>query len=474
MEQMESLGAILRRLQQQNTFSDTGYLAGVETAGSDPETPPCPLCGGRGWVRHDVPVGHADFGKALPCECQQQASEEQRLERLRRFSNMGMLAHITFAATDPDGRVETAEGHARFQAAVKAAQAYAEDPNGWFILLGASGTGKTHLAATIANRCMEHGVPAFFTLVPDLLDHLRAAYGPDHETSYDDLFEQVKGIPLLVLDDLGVQSSTPWAEEKLFQVLNHRYVNSLPTVITSNIPLEQMDTRLQSRLTDPKASRVMDLGLGGRESRARIGAVEPQMLNQMAFETFDPSGKAAAKGERETLAAAFTATSSFAQEPQGWLVLLGDSGCGKTHLAVAVAAKQLQAGQPVFFAFVPDLLDHLRYTFTPESRVTYDELFEQVKQAPLLILDDLGGQSSTAWANEKLYQIIVHRHNARLPTIITSRGISDNPKDPVASRLNDPRLVTVVPITAPDYRQQSRRRAADGRGGRPGPSPRDQ
>ena len=164
-----------------------------------------------------------------------------------------------------------------------------------------------------------------------------------------------------------------------------------------------------------------------------------------------------------------TAARSFAEEPQGWLVLAGDPGCGKTHLAVAVAERRLKAGRPVFFTFVPDLLDHLRYTFNPESRVTYDERFEQVKQAPLLILDDLGAESSTAWANEKLYQIMVHRHNARLPTIITTRRVPDDPKDPVASRLHDSRLVTVVPITAPDYRQQSRRSPAADRGRGAGP-----
>ena len=87
-----------------------------------------------------------------------------------------------------------------------------------------------------------------------------------------------------------------------------------------------------------------------------------------------------------------------------------------------------------------------------------------MKQTPLLVLDDLGAETSTAWANEKLYQIIVHRHNARLPTIVTTRAAPVGLKDPIASRLNDPRLVVVMPITASDYRQQG---GAPGRGDRP-------
>ena len=388
---------------------------------------------------------------------------------MRRSSNMGMLANMSFATTSPDGRGVTAEAKERFRLAFQAASVYAHDPRGWLVLTGASGAGKTHLAAAVANHCLGRSMPTFFALVPDLLDHLRAAFSPESEISYDALFEQVKDIPLLVLDDLGARSTTPWAQEKLFQVINHRYVNNLATVITTNLPLDQMDARWESRLADPFHAQVLDLGMTGKAAGSRIGMVDPEMLARMTFESFVPGGKATDRSGRETLAHALTAARSFAEEPQGWLVLAGDPGCGKTHLAVAVAERRLKAGRPVFFTFVPDLLDHLRYTFNPESRVTYDERFEQVKQAPLLILDDLGAESSTAWANEKLYQIMVHRHNARLPTIITTRRVPDDPKDPVASRLHDSRLVTVVPITAPDYRQQSRRSPAADRGRGAGP-----
>ena len=58
---------------------------------------------------------------------------------------------------------------------------------------------------------------ALFTFVPDLLDHLRATYSPNSPVQYDQLFEQVKSTPLLILDDLGAETSTPWAKEKLYQ-----------------------------------------------------------------------------------------------------------------------------------------------------------------------------------------------------------------------------------------------------------------
>ena len=87
----------------------------------------------------------------------------------------------------------------------------------------------------------------------------------------------------------------------------------------------------------------------------------------------------------------------------------------------------------------------------------YDETFEQVKTAPFLALDDLGAENSTPWAEEKLYQIIVHRHNARLPTVITANYLSlktlEEAKPRIRSRLGDP-LVEWAPILVPDYRDQ--------------------
>jgi len=101
---------------------------------------------------------------------------------------------------------------------------------------------------------------------------------------------------------------------------------------------------------------------------------------------------------------------------------------------------------------VPDFLDHLRSTFAPDSKVTYDELFERVKNTPLLILDDYGEHSTTPWAQEKLYQLINHRYNARLPMVVTMSCSLDEIETRVGSRLADPRISLVYLIMAPDYR----------------------
>jgi DNA replication protein DnaC len=193
----------------------------------------------------------------------------------------------------------------------------------------------------------------------------------------------------------------------------------------------------------------------------------------MTLENFDTDGgRNTTREGKESLVSAKQAAETFATDPDGWLFFSGPPGSGKTHLAVGIAGESLRRGQPVFYAFIPSLLDHLRATFSPDSPIGYDELFEQIKTVPLLILDDLGAESSTAWADEKLYQIVVHRHELRLPTVITSTSSLDELEDTkprIASRLTDSRVVDWRPIAATNYRDQSRNRETRPATNRPAP-----
>jgi DNA replication protein DnaC len=453
---MENLGDILKRLDATRPSPD-GSSDGRRMEAPSQPADVCRICGGRGWYTPDVPAGHPSFGRIVTCDCQKERLIEERSTRLLRYSNLGHLTRFTFDTLDARGRADDPESQRLFGNACETAVEYADNPAGWLIFTGPNGSGKTHLAAAIANRAIQQGHVVFFVHVPDLLDHLRATYAPASDISYSEMFDQVVNTPLLILDGLGSQSTTPWAQEKLHQIINHRFNAQLPTIVTTALDLEELDPYIRTRLQSPGLGRILEVRSRQPAQVHRLGRIEPEMLRRMTFETFDMRGNNTSDAHRRSLEAACQFAKNYAADPDGWLTIFGETGVGKTHLAVAIASERMRQGQPVFFAFVPELLDYLRYTFTPESRVTYDRIFDEIKNTALLILDDLGQENSSPWAYEKLYQIIVHRHNTRLPTVITSMVDFSEERGPISSRVQDPSVSQLIRIDAPDYRIKERR-----------------
>jgi DNA replication protein DnaC len=417
----------------------------------DAESAACPNCGGAGFVHPRLAGGKPDYSSAVPCRCTEQLESSRRRGRLEQYSNLGALASLTFDQLSPLGRSGNPLSQQQFQRACEAAQEFAASPRGWLFISGPSACGKTHLAAAIANQQLKNNAPVLFITVPDLLDHLRAAFAPESELSYDRLFERVRNAPVLIMDDLGIQSGSSWAQEKLDQLLNHRYHNRLPTVITSEMTPDDMQERWNNRFLDESLCQVFIIDDRGKNLDLAWQA-GLELEKSMTFQNFDARRVNLPPEIQDNLARAYRLAMDFARTPEGWLVLQGTTGCGKTHLAAAVVNHRYQSGCPALFVVVPEFLDHLRSTFSPESKTSYDQLFERVKTTPLLVLDDFGEQSTTSWAQEKLYQVINYRYNAQLPTVITTSRALEEMEPRISSRLADRKMSTAFNIMAPDYR----------------------
>jgi len=410
-------------------------------------------------VRYDVPVGDPRFGRLEACSCRAADIAAGARERLFELSRLDQLSHLTFENFEERGnknaKFMTPQDVHGLQAAKEAAENFAHSPQGWLLLEGGYGCGKTHLAAAIANFAVSMGTPTLFITVPDLLDSLRFAFS-DPETTFEARFEEVRSADLLVLDDFGTQNATGWAQEKLFQIMNYRYINDLPTVITTNLMLDEIESRIRSRLQDEEfvahvRISAPDYRRPTETSNPGISMLSLPEIKGMTFKNFetreDEVGKEAvttviterqdrfgnkvkdkeiqrvtvSQADLKTLRTAVNAAVTFAEEPEGWMVLLGGSFCGKTHLAAAIGNYRIGLGGQAILVEVADLLDYLRQTFGPKSDVSFDRRFNEIKSTPMLILDNLKESgTSSVWAEDKLYQILNHRYYAHLPTVITS------------------------------------------------------
>jgi DNA replication protein DnaC len=470
----------------------------IESVAEPLGRPDCPICGGIGFLRLDVPLGHQKFGRLEPCECRSGEVAQNARQRLYELSNLDRLSHLTFenfrASGNPKAEFITPQEVSSLQEAMLAAEEFTNRIQGWLLLEGAYGCGKTHLAAAIANAAVQRGVPTLFITVPDLLDSLRFAFS-DPETTFEARFEEIRNADLLVMDDFGTQNATAWAQEKLFQIINYRYINKLPTVITTNLIFDEIESRIRSRLQDSdyvQHIRILapDFRRPKETSNPGISMLSMPDIQKMTFGNFETRDDEVGKEvvttvtkekqdkygrlykdkeiirEKVTpehvkrLNKALDAAVHFAENPKGWLVILGQSFSGKTHLAAAIGNYRLLSGGQVILTQVSSLLDYMKATFSPSSDVSFDRRSYEIRTTPLLVLDDLKESgSSSVWAEDKLHQLLNYRYYNDLPTVITSVMDPDSFAKSYPSlwnRILDTSKSEVCVIDMPPYRRMNK------------------
>jgi chromosomal replication initiation ATPase DnaA len=141
----------------------------------------------------------------------------------------------------------------------------------FLVLAGPTGVGKTHLAVAIAWEWFEDGFSVVFSRVDDLLDELRRGYD---NGGYHKKLELVRRCSLLVLDDLGAEHAREWAGEKIDRIVDWRYVNRMPLVVTTNAKSEDLAPRVASRLKDTHCSVVVQIDTEDYRRKGQIDGRE--------------------------------------------------------------------------------------------------------------------------------------------------------------------------------------------------------
>lgn len=209
----------------------------------EPETPSdgmpaCEPCGSQRYVRHHLPVDHADFGRAVPCpSCLAPHLVQQRLDRLfgelpPAFRDLTLDSCELFLRRRPDVTPRDVVRRLRQW----------QQTDSWLWLQGPVGLAKTSLAVALMRAEIEAGRTGVYRTVPRLLARLKQSF--DGGDSLEALLGELMEVDVLLLDDLGKEKNTDWSREVLFSLVNERYLRRKRTLVTSNLAWWEVADRM--------------------------------------------------------------------------------------------------------------------------------------------------------------------------------------------------------------------------------------
>jgi DNA replication protein DnaC len=221
------------------------------------------VCGKHGeYIDEGVMVGDRMIFRRCPAcnreyhiaaqEAKAKAEAARKVELAKRLHESSLIPK-RFKSCSFENFVASNEGQTK---ALATAKAYADsweqmqERGAGLIFSGKAGTGKTHLACAIANAVIDLAVPAKFTTVTNMMRAIKETYSKDSDDSESKVLQRLSDVPLLVMDEAGMDYGTDFNKTLLFEVLNSRYENVNPTIILTNLDATALKEYLGERVVD--------------------------------------------------------------------------------------------------------------------------------------------------------------------------------------------------------------------------------
>lgn len=222
------------------------------------------------------------------CQCQKEAreAEKRRTEEaerrmyIQRLKANGIqerhLLEWTFADAEDNRYIRMAKNYVENWKKVR-------EQNLGLLLWGDVGTGKSFLAACIANALIERGTPVLMTNFSKILNQMGGMYS-EERYRYIASFSQ---FPLLVIDDLGIERSTEYALEQVYAVVDERYKSGLPLLITTNLTIDAIRNATDvahARIFSRVLEMCTPVHVAGCNRRTAIGKTKQEFVKEVLFQ----------------------------------------------------------------------------------------------------------------------------------------------------------------------------------------------
>lgn len=240
------------------------------------QKPRCERCNNLGVIRYDVPSDHALYRKDIPCDAQggcpviayHQGERAERLsERETRhfgkiieyFPSASMGDYLETDRRRPVGaaRLFLQHGEMKWNDTMKRSLVY----------YGKAGRGKTHLASAIRNTLVARGEAVIFRKMRSLLKAVQRGYSDNAEMRDYEVEEMLSKIPYLFIDELETELKTDDRVDIFEAVIDHRYRENLPTIITTNLEQDEIHEKMNYRIESRLVHMAHWIEMGGESQR---------------------------------------------------------------------------------------------------------------------------------------------------------------------------------------------------------------
>lgn len=233
----------------------------------------CPLCNGTYWII-------TESGAAKRCNCFESEKQKRRL----RFANIPeTYKDVTLGNFDATV-YKLAESQNAIQTAIRLVNVYLEDfeeyhegGKGLYLWSNEKGSGKTRMAASVANELLKNHQVKFATSMA-ILNEIRASWNKSKEYSESQLLDDLVNADILVIDDFGTEQVKDWINEKFYHIINERYINRKVTIYTSNSEVEKL--QYDRRIIDRVREKVYQVHFPEESVRERIAKVNQIIMNR--------------------------------------------------------------------------------------------------------------------------------------------------------------------------------------------------
>lgn len=253
----------------------------------------CKSCQGRQEMIVEVLGTKIKVGVLCKCQAEKYEKEKEleakkeamlKLERLRKHSLMdNKFKNCNFENFEIDE-----QNKSYFNMAKNYVSNFhkIKEENMGLMFYGSPGTGKTYLAFCIANELIENLTPVIAISSIGLLNKIKETYKKFGNEGEYEIINSLKNASLLILDDLGAESNTEWAKEKIYEIIDSRYRDGKPIIITTNLTTNQLKNKLASgdgvyRTYDRIVEMCTQIEVKGKARRFDAGQDKQDRLREL-------------------------------------------------------------------------------------------------------------------------------------------------------------------------------------------------